>query len=111
MRNKIKDKRLYDLALVLRRLRQDLGYSSAEKFSNANGLNRSVYQRWESGEDLNITSLIRLCEILEISASDLFRMWEKCNEKMPKTQRHYLLEILRDELRLEDAARNNGQKL
>lgn len=83
---KSKDKRLYDLALILRNQRIDLGYTSAEKFSNAHGINRSVYQRWESGEDLNITSLLRLCEIIGMSASDLFKAWEECNAKMPRTK-------------------------
>lgn len=99
---KNKDKRLYDFAIIIRNQRLDLGYSSAEKFSYAHGINRSVYQRWENGEDLNLSSLLRLCELLGLSASDLFRMWEECNEKMPKTRMQLRLEELKREVAEED---------
>ncbi len=99
---KNKDKRLYDFAIIIRNQRLDLGYSSAEKFSYANGINRSVYQRWENGEDLNLSSLLRLCELLGLSASDLFRMWEECNEKMPKTRMQLRLEELKRQVAEED---------
>ncbi len=99
---KNKDKRLYDLALIIRNQRIELGYSSAEKFSYAHGINRSVYQRWENGEDLNLSSLLRLCDLLGLSASDLFRMWEECNEKMPKTRLHQRLIDLKNEMKNEE---------
>ncbi len=107
---KSKDKRLYDLAVIIRNQRIELGYSSAEKFSNANGINRSVYQRWESGEDLNLSSLLRLCDIIGISASDLFKMCEKCNAKMPKTRLHQHYIELREEIRKEDKEKNKGEE-
>ena len=67
-------------------------YKSAEydlkeqKFSNEKGINRSVYQRWESGEDLNLTSFLKLCDMHHISASALFIKWEQANRLMPKDQ-------------------------
>ncbi len=83
---KCKDNRLYDLAVIIRRTRVEMGYSSAEKFSNEKGINRSVYQRWESGEDLNITSFLRLCEMFSLSASELIQSWENRNDFMPKSK-------------------------
>ena len=102
---KEKDKRLYDFAVILRNQRINLGFSSAEKFSNEHGINRSVYQRWENGEDLNLSSLLKLCEILGLSASDLFIMWEKCNDRMPKTRLQIRLEQIKKEIREEDNER------
>lgn len=99
---KSKDKRLYDFAVIIRNQRLEMGYSSAEKFSNTHGINRSVYQRWESGEDLNLSSLLRLCDIMGISVSDLFIVWEKCNEKMPKTRKHLKLLELKEQLAAEE---------
>ncbi|MEY2800040.1 MAG: hypothetical protein RI934_1028 [Bacteroidota bacterium] len=81
---KTKDTRLYDLAYLIRMRRIELGYSSAEKFSNEKGINRSVYQRWESGEDLNLTSFLKLCDMHHISASALLLKWEQTNRLMPK---------------------------
>lgn len=101
---KEKDKRLYDFAVIIRNQRISLGYTSAEKFSLAHGINRSVYQRWENGEDLNLSSLLRLCEIIGIGASDLFRMWEECNDRMPKTR----LQIRLDELRQQHGKASDG---
>mgnify|MGYP000022396378 FL=1 len=83
---KSKDTRLYDLAYLIRNRRLELGYTSAEKFSNEKGINRSVYQRWESGEDLNLTSFLKLCDMHHISASALFIKWEQANRLMPKDQ-------------------------
>ncbi len=83
---KTKDTRLYDLAYLIRNRRLELGYTSVEKFSNEKGINRSVYQRWESGEDLNLTSFLKLCDMHHISASTLFIKWEQANRLMPKDQ-------------------------
>jgi transcriptional regulator with XRE-family HTH domain len=106
---KEKDKRLYDFAVIIRNQRIRLGFSSAEKFSVQNGINRSVYQRWENGEDLNISSLLRLCDILGLSASDLFRLWEQCNDKMPKTKMQKRIDELKAEIHEEDKAKGLRQ--
>lgn len=81
---KNKDTRLYDFAVIIRNIRISQGYNSAEKFATDHGLNRSVYQRWENGEDLNLSSLLRLLELFGISGSDLFSKWESINDEMPK---------------------------
>lgn len=72
-----------DMACIIRNRRIELGYTSGEKFAYQNKLNRSVYQRWENGEDLNVTSLIRLLDILKMSGKTLFEKWEKAREDMP----------------------------
>lgn len=79
-----KDKRLMDMACIIRNRRIELGYNSGEKFANQNKLNRSVYQRWENGEDLNVTSLIKLLDILKMSGKTLFEKWESSRSDMPR---------------------------
>ncbi len=79
-----KDKRLMDMACIIRNRRIELGYTSGEKFAFHHKLNRSVYQRWENGEDLNLTSLIRLLDILKMSGKTLFEKWENARDDMPK---------------------------
>ncbi len=81
---KFKDKRLCDFSVIIRNRRIELGYSSAERFANDHKLNRSVYQRWENGEDLNLSSLMRLLDILKMSGKMLFEKWEKANIHMPQ---------------------------
>ncbi len=79
-----KDRRLMDMACIIRNRRIELGYNSGEKFANKHKLNRSVYQRWENGEDLNVTSLIKLLEILKMSGKTLFEKWENSRTDMPR---------------------------
>lgn len=80
----VRDKRFFDLASIIRKRRLELGYKSAEKFAYDNNLNRSVYQRWENAEDLNVTSLIKLLYTLRMSASTLFEKWEQVSDSMPQ---------------------------
>ncbi len=80
---KKKDVRLHEFSVVIRKRRLELGYTNAEMFANHHGLNRSVYQRWENGEDLNLSSLLKLLEILEMKGSEFFEQLEKRSELMP----------------------------
>lgn len=90
---------LFDLAFVIRQIRIEMGYSSAERFANEHGLNRSVYQRWESGEDIKLSNLLRLCSIFNLSPMELFIMWENCNNRAPKTKLHSLLDDMKEDMR------------
>jgi transcriptional regulator with XRE-family HTH domain len=90
---------LFDLAFVIRQIRIEMGYSSAERFANEHGLNRSVYQRWESGEDIKLSNLLRLCTIFNLTPIELFIMWEDCNKRAPKTKLHNLLDDMKEEMR------------
>jgi|688.fasta_scaffold126541_2 transcriptional regulator with XRE-family HTH domain len=99
----VRDKRFFDLASIIRKRRVELGYKSAEKFAYDNNLNRSVYQRWENAEDLNVTSLIKLLYTLKMSASTLFEKWEKVSDDMPQ-------DIPSDELLLLAAERKASYK-
>lgn len=91
---KKKDVRLHEFSVIIRKRRLELGYSNAEMFANHHGLNRSVYQRWENGEDLNLSSLLKLLEILEMKGSEFFELLENRCELMPPCK--YIMSIVAD---------------
>lgn len=95
MIEKKKDKRLGDFSAIIRRRRVELGHNNAELLANKHNVNRSVYQRWENGEDLNLTSLLKLLEMLEMKGSELFELWENRNENMPPHR--YLFAMVADD--------------
>lgn len=92
---KKKDVRLHEFSVIIRKRRLELGYSNAELFANDHGLNRSVYQRWENGEDLNLSSLLKLLEILQMKGSEFFELLEKRCDIMPPCK--FILSIVADE--------------
>lgn len=44
----------------IKQLRLKAGYTSAEKFAYDHGIDRTQYARYERGEDMRITSLLKL---------------------------------------------------
>ena len=92
-----KDKRLMDMACIIRNRRIELGFTSGEKFAHEHKLNRSVYQRWENGEDLNLTSFIRLLDNLKMSGKTFFEKWEKARPDMPQDSEMEILRIVAEE--------------
>ena len=53
-------------------LRVAKGYASSETFAFEHGLSRVVYGRWESGEDMRYSSLLRVAAIHNLSLEDFF---------------------------------------
>lgn len=49
-----------------------LQFSSAEKFANAHNFNRVQYSRYERGEDIRFSSLIKVLKALNVSLKDFF---------------------------------------
>ena len=56
----------------MRALRIAKGHSSHETFAYENDLNRAQYSRYERGEDLRMTTFIKVLQALEISPEDFF---------------------------------------
>jgi len=56
----------------LRDLRKGKGYSNYELFAFDNEIARAQYGRYKNGEDLRISSLIKVLEALDISLEDFF---------------------------------------
>ena len=56
----------------LKALRLQKGYTSYEKFAYEHNIDRSQYGKYERGTDMQITTLVRLLVILDISIEEFF---------------------------------------
>lgn len=56
----------------LRELRKAKGYSNYEQFCFQHGFARSSYSRFERGEDLRFSSLLKVLLALEVSVEEFF---------------------------------------
>lgn len=56
----------------IRELRIKKGYSNLDIFAYDHGFARAQYGRYENGEDLRLTTLLRLMNAFEISLHDFF---------------------------------------
>lgn len=65
-------KQLELLAERFKQLRRERGYSNYEQFAFDNELPRAQYGRYEKGEDLRFTSLLKVLNALNISLKDFF---------------------------------------
>jgi transcriptional regulator with XRE-family HTH domain len=68
---------LEDLKLKLgariRQLRKEKGYDNYEHFAYDHDFSRAQYGRYEKGENITFSSLIRLTNAFEITLSEFFR--------------------------------------
>ena len=69
---KIKEEDLKKLANRIRELRQEKGYSNYESFAYENNLPRAQYGRYEKGEDLKYSSLLKVIRALGVSVQEFF---------------------------------------
>lgn len=60
------------LAKRIRELRAARGYSNYEKFAFEKDIPRAQYWRYEKGEDLKFTSLMKVLRALEITPEEFF---------------------------------------
>jgi transcriptional regulator with XRE-family HTH domain len=67
------EKELKKIGLRLKNLRKSSGYTSPDKFSYENNLNRSQYGKYEAGStNITIGSLVNILNCFGISLSDFF---------------------------------------
>lgn len=68
------DDELYikQLAQRIRSLRLAKGYSSHETFAYEKGIPRAQYGRYERGEDLRFTSLVKIVQAFDMSLEEFF---------------------------------------
>lgn len=69
---KAKTSKLDLIALKLKQMRIDAGFTSYENFANAKDLDRKQYWRIENGANITISTLLKLLEIHKISMKDFF---------------------------------------
>lgn len=65
-------KQLENLGKRLTALRKEKGYSNYEQFAFSHDINRSQYNRYENGEDLRFSSLLKVLKALGISLKEFF---------------------------------------
>jgi len=67
------EKELKKIGLRLKNLRKSNGYTSPDKFSYENNLNRSQYGKYEAGNaNITISTLINILNCFGVSLSEFF---------------------------------------
>jgi hypothetical protein len=60
------------LALRIKTLRKNKGFSNADFFAYESGISRSQYSRYERGEDIRFSSLIKLIKAFGLTPKEFF---------------------------------------
>jgi len=63
---------LEKLGKRIKELRIAKGYTNNEKFAFAHDISRSQYNRYENGQDLRFSSLLKIIHALEMTVEDFF---------------------------------------
>ena len=66
------EKQLIKLGKRLKQLRIEKGYTNYEQFAFDHRLPRAQYGRYEKGQDLRFSSLVKVLNALNISLKDFF---------------------------------------
>jgi transcriptional regulator with XRE-family HTH domain len=66
------EKDLKKLGDRIRQLRIARGYTSYEFFANENGISRAQWGRYENGQDLKFTSLMKVINAFDITFQEFF---------------------------------------
>lgn len=70
--DKYTEQQLNNLGKRIKQLRKASGFSNYEQFAFTHEINRSQYGRYENGEDLRFSSLIKVLKALDISLEEFF---------------------------------------
>lgn len=66
------ESQIKNLGIRIRQLRIAKGYTNAEFFAYDHKINRSQYGKYERGEDLRFSSLIRIVQIHNLTLPEFF---------------------------------------
>lgn len=66
-------KELDAIALRLKELRKEKGYSNYEHIAFALEMSRSAYWRLETGANFELKTLIKICRLLDVSLEEFFK--------------------------------------
>jgi len=67
-----KSEQIKKLASRIRSLRIQKGYTSYENFAFEKGIHRAQYGRYETGTDIQFTSLVKIAQSFEMSLEEFF---------------------------------------
>lgn len=65
---------LREIGMKLRKVRIERGHTSYEKFCYEHGLSKVQYHNMEKGKGYNITSLIRVLKIHDLTLKEFFSL-------------------------------------
>lgn len=71
-RDEYTQQQLSKLGNRIKALRKAKGFQNYEQFAYQNGISRSQYGRYENGEDLRFSSLLKVLKALDISLAEFF---------------------------------------
>lgn len=60
------------IGIHIKALRLKAGYSNAEKFAFEHKITRSQYANWEKGQDMKVSSLLRITQAHDITLQEFF---------------------------------------
>lgn len=63
----------HQIGANIRKRRLEKGHTNYRKFAEANGFNRTQYLNWEHGEDLRVSSLLKVAQALNIEPQELLK--------------------------------------
>jgi len=69
------------IAIRLKELRKEKGYSNYEHIAFELGMSRSAYWRLESGKNFELKTLIKICRLLNITLEEFFKGVDVPNSK------------------------------
>ncbi|MEW2920413.1 helix-turn-helix transcriptional regulator [Muricauda sp. ANG21] len=67
-----KSKEIKKLAERIKSLRLQKGYSSYEGFANDHGIHRAQFGRYETGTDMQYTSLLKIAQAFDMTLDEFF---------------------------------------
>jgi transcriptional regulator with XRE-family HTH domain len=68
----VKDKYISNLGIRIKSLRIKKGYTNFEHFAYDNNFARTQYLRYEKGEDMRFSTLIKLIQAFEMTPEEFF---------------------------------------
>ena len=71
--NLIIQEELKKIGAKLRRLRIEKGYTNYETFAFTHNISRAQYGRYEQGQDLRLSSLLKVLKALEVTPEVFFK--------------------------------------
>jgi transcriptional regulator with XRE-family HTH domain len=60
------------LGARIKAIRKKKGYSSAERFANEHDIHRVQWGRYEAGQDLYVSTLFKVIQVLNVSVDEFF---------------------------------------
>lgn len=66
------DELIEKLANRIKQLRKDKGYSSFEDFANDHDIHRAQFGRYEKGQNMRYTSLVKVAQAFDMTLSEFF---------------------------------------